>query len=81
MPTKITPSDVNTVEIEQIVRTVNDQYYKIIDVEQVVRHLENRMDNFVLPASKFFFGAAIVGAAVGGYIAYTEVRRRNSKDS
>ena len=74
MPTKI-PTDVDPVNIDRVIQAVNDNYYKFVDLEGKLRYLEHRMDNFVLPASKFFFGAAIAGAVVGGYIAYVEVRR------
>lgn len=88
MPTKVN-SDVESVNIDRIVQAVNDNYYKILDVEQKVRWLESRIDNIVpttvhmkvVPPSRVLFGAAIAGTAVAiGYLTYVEIRR-NSNNS
>lgn len=87
MPTKVIPTDVDPVNIDRVIQAVNDNYYKYVDLLQTVRTLENRLDNLVpttmnmtvLPASKVIWGAALIGAAVCGYLAYTEVRRANEK--
>jgi len=80
-PTKLT--DVTPEHIQEIVKTVNNQYYQILDLESVCRKLENRMDTLVpttmnmtvVPNSKLILGVTLVAAAIGGYVAYVEVRR------
>jgi hypothetical protein len=85
MPSKILDLDSETAE--RVIKTVNDQYNHIFELEGVVRRLESRIDNFVpvtmhlrvIPPSNIVWAAAIAGAAVWGYLAYAEVRR-NRKD-
>jgi len=86
MATKLV--DVTPEQFDQVVKTINNQYYQILDLESVVRKLETRIDNFVptsmhlrvMPVSNIVWSAALVGAAVCGYLAYTEVRRSSKQN-
>jgi len=88
MPAANKLTDVDPVQIDRLVQAVNDNYYKYVDLLQNVHALEARLDNFVpttvhmnvLPASKVIWGAALIGAAVCGYLAYTEVRRSSKQN-
>lgn len=81
-------TDITPQNLENVIKAVNAQHYNLLELESVVRRLENRIDNFspttmhmtVLPTSKLVLGVTLVAAAVGGYIAYTEVRRSNKQD-
>jgi hypothetical protein len=80
--------DINPENLERVIQAVNHQYDNMLDLEATVRKLETRIDNFVptsmylsvVPASKIVWAAAFVGAAMMGYLAYTEVRRSNKSE-
>lgn len=71
-------------EIENLARLINNQGYKLLDLDEAIRHLDMRVDQItpstlnlsVIPTSKIITAGVIVGAALGGYIAYVEVTRR-----
>lgn len=71
-------------EVENLARLINNQGYKLLDLESNLRNLDMRVDNItpstlnlnVIPTSKMVTAGVIVGAALGGYIAYVEVTRR-----
>lgn len=71
-------------EVERLAQFSENQGYRLLELQSNLRNLDMRIDqitpsslNFnVVPTSKMVTAGVIVGAALGGYIAYVEVTRR-----
>lgn len=73
--------------VDRLAQLINNQGYKLLEIESDLRHLDMRIDGIVpttlnttvLPTTKVALGAVLVGVAVGGYVGYVEIQRYLNK--